>query len=1199
MSRTIHSLTFIILLLLTSKQLQAQVFWTENFGTGCSQGNLAAGAVATPSNGAWSVTPLATAPGNGAQSNVWFISATEAGMAVGACGDGCLNNPALINRSLHVGSNISTPLPLVDPGAAYLAGGTSNTNIRAESPLINCTGYNNITLNFSYLLGGIAGSDYVEFLYSQNGGATWSILFTPAIPAGNAGCAPQGQWVNYNTVLPATANNNANVKIGYRWQNMDPTGNDPSVAIDSISLSAANLSLAITPSVACVNQTMSAVLTSTIAGTTSYMWGSSPSGAVITGTTPTGTSATVSFPSTGTYSVVVVGFVGATPTYSAVQQVSIVASPVISIAPANATICAGSSTILTASGAGSYTWNTGPTTSTISVSPVTNTGYTVTGGVGSCTAIATTSVFVQTFTPGITASPSVVCVGQSSTLTASPSGGTYQWVQLAPSAAVLGTSQTQIVSPTVNSVYGVSITLGACSGTISTNVNVAAAVPVNLSTTSASVCPGQTATLTANGAVNYTWSPMSSLTLISSSVAVAAPTMPTTYSVIGDNGAGCTGTASITIQLSSVAALVTSANYTAVCPGFNSTVSASGGTSYTWTTSNGTFSVPINQPSVAVGPGTYSVVADNGTGCLTSSIVTIGVASPLNLQLTQSNPTVCIVSNYPKLSSPDTIFASGASFYSWVPCSFNYMNLCIGPQVIVRPPTSTCFTVTGSTAICSGSAVICVTVMPQFTVEVTPPQPMLCIGDTLKLCASQVGTLATGPSSAFSYMWTEPSNAPPPSLDNNMVACVNAFPQNSGTYTLEVYDAVACVSLPKLASYTVLPRPILATAIPTIAGVATNTLCYVGNSLGSPNTTLTLSGSVTNTNLPNGVVPTFTWYAPPTYTNPVSIVTPSTGLPNSGINTNTIIVTAPKRLPDVNTYTVVVGYNGIPGCKEIDTVSVRSVDCRSVTAISFTTALPNDTICSRDCIVFLNNTDTLAGGPQTYTWTFSGGTPSVSSVQNPVVCYNLPGSYNIQVTVCNPYPVPLGSCRTVGRANYIKVVDRPNVTVIPPGSIASTDSIKYGATVTYTVGGANSYQWYANNYFIPPPTTGTAITISPIKSTLVWVVGSNSKNCTSADSVWVIVDTKCGDMFIPDAFSPNGDGHNDVLYVRGKCLESLTLMIYNRWGEKVFETNDINIGWDGTYKGELLNTAVFVYRLEGKTHDGNGYTMKGNVTLIR
>jgi gliding motility-associated-like protein len=91
----------------------------------------------------------------------------------------------------------------------------------------------------------------------------------------------------------------------------------------------------------------------------------------------------------------------------------------------------------------------------------------------------------------------------------------------------------------------------------------------------------------------------------------------------------------------------------------------------------------------------------------------------------------------------------------------------------------------------------------------------------------------------------------------------------------------------------------------------------------------------------------------------------------------------------------------------------------------------------------------------------------------------------------------------------------------------------------------------------------------------------------------------CGEMFVPNAFSPNGDGHNDVLKVNGICLQNLSFMIFNRWGEKVFETIDQETGWDGTYKGEAMNTGVYVYRLEGKTYDGKAFSGKGNITLIR
>lgn len=88
-------------------------------------------------------------------------------------------------------------------------------------------------------------------------------------------------------------------------------------------------------------------------------------------------------------------------------------------------------------------------------------------------------------------------------------------------------------------------------------------------------------------------------------------------------------------------------------------------------------------------------------------------------------------------------------------------------------------------------------------------------------------------------------------------------------------------------------------------------------------------------------------------------------------------------------------------------------------------------------------------------------------------------------------------------------------------------------------------------------------------------------------------------IFIPNVFSPNGDLNNDMLYVRGNNIKELTFIIYNRWGEKVFESKDINDGWDGTHKGETLNPAVFVYYVEGTFIDGEPFSKKGNVTLVK
>ena len=88
-------------------------------------------------------------------------------------------------------------------------------------------------------------------------------------------------------------------------------------------------------------------------------------------------------------------------------------------------------------------------------------------------------------------------------------------------------------------------------------------------------------------------------------------------------------------------------------------------------------------------------------------------------------------------------------------------------------------------------------------------------------------------------------------------------------------------------------------------------------------------------------------------------------------------------------------------------------------------------------------------------------------------------------------------------------------------------------------------------------------------------------------------------VFVPQMFSHNGDGSNDLLYVRGRKINSLTFIVYNRWGEKVFETTDKNIGWDGMHRGKDAQSSVYVYYLEADIEDYGPLQQKGNITLVR
>ena len=98
------------------------------------------------------------------------------------------------------------------------------------------------------------------------------------------------------------------------------------------------------------------------------------------------------------------------------------------------------------------------------------------------------------------------------------------------------------------------------------------------------------------------------------------------------------------------------------------------------------------------------------------------------------------------------------------------------------------------------------------------------------------------------------------------------------------------------------------------------------------------------------------------------------------------------------------------------------------------------------------------------------------------------------------------------------------------------------------------------------------------------------------------IDTICSDLFIPNVFSPVAGGHesNDCFRLYGAdCITSMELVIYNRWGEKVFESKNKNECWDGTFRGEELNTGVFIYYLSANTITGESISKQGNLTLLR
>ena len=100
------------------------------------------------------------------------------------------------------------------------------------------------------------------------------------------------------------------------------------------------------------------------------------------------------------------------------------------------------------------------------------------------------------------------------------------------------------------------------------------------------------------------------------------------------------------------------------------------------------------------------------------------------------------------------------------------------------------------------------------------------------------------------------------------------------------------------------------------------------------------------------------------------------------------------------------------------------------------------------------------------------------------------------------------------------------------------------------------------------------------------------------DSLFIEVNNN-GNVYVPNVFSPNGDGTNDIFYVKGNGIKTFSLLIFNRWGQNIFQSNVIDKGWDGTFNGSELNQNVFVYTLNVELFNSNIIKKTGSITLLK
>jgi gliding motility-associated-like protein len=261
--------------------------------------------------------------------------------------------------------------------------------------------------------------------------------------------------------------------------------------------------------------------------------------------------------------------------------------------------------------------------------------------------------------------------------------------------------------------------------------------------------------------------------------------------------------------------------------------------------------------------------------------------------------------------------------------------------------------------------------------------------------------------------------------------------------------------------------------------------------------------------------------------------------------------------------TVVYSFTAPNGCKN--------------TSEQFTTVFqqPTVTVLGPAAICAGNSTMLYASGNGTFSW--STGQTGDSILVHPTATT----TYSVTVT---------NICGSASNAYIL------GVNALPVVDISRDTLIQTGTSAELSASGGGTYTWAPPSELSCPSCSSTKAT--PPQTTIYCVLVKDNNGCSKTACVTVNVEDLCL-IYVPNAFTPGRGGVNSMECVMGHCIQSMTFEIFDRWGEKVFESNEPSVCWDGTYKGELLSSAVFVYRVDAVMTNGAHIKKKGNISLIR
>ncbi len=931
------------------------------------------------------------------------------------------------------------------------------------------------------------------------------------------------------------------------------------------------------------------------------------------------TTQTITVSTAGTYIVTVYE----TPTCFASDTISVtVAAPTASISGVT-TICSGQATTLTATAGNSYIWSNGATSQSITVSSATTYTVTVTYP-GGCTASASVAVTANTNpTPSITGNNSI-CQGQSSTLS-SGSYTSYQWSTGSTSANI---------SANTSGIYTVTVTdANGCTGSTTFNLTVNPNPSPAITGTTA-FCQGANSTLSAGGGyTSYLWS-----------TGAVTPTLNVTtggtYSVTVTNAYGCSASASLPITVYSLPAPVINGP-AGICPGASAALTTGSFAAYVWSTGSNTQTINTNVP------GTYAVTVTDANGCIDSVSYTLaaytnptpvitGTAAICQNQSSLLDAGSFTSYNWSTGASTQTISVTQSGTYTVTVTNSNGCSATASFAVLVNPlPTPA---ITGINAFCSGdssqltvagnypsylwstgasSSAVTVNAGGNYVVTVTDangctasasqsitvwslPSPVIS-GDN-NICIGETATLSTGNYS--SYQWSTGSSS-------DSISTTTA-----GNYIVTVTDMNGCVntSAPFNVAVHQLPSAIVSGTTAICVGQSTPVQIDItgtppfrygytdGSTAFGPfttsNSTVTIPVAPTsattytlnlitdlycNGNFVGSAAITVNPLPQPVITGPSAICENETAMLNAGAfaayqwstGENTAFINANTN----GNYTCTV--TSADGC--INSANFY-LTVNPLPVVSFT----NDSslTCEVPRIHFTNTSVYPAGS--VFSWNFGD---AVSSEMNPVHQYDSSGTYPVTLIITTPAGCVDSSTQNV------------DITIFPlplaQFDVSPDFAPLYNSTIELKDNSENAVTWhwdFGDGQKSDIPVSQYQYQ-SPGKYTITLQI-TNIAGCESVTSREVFITP----FFIPNAFTPNGDGKNETFYDPGYAFDvsSVTMRIWNRWGQMVFSSDNMSHVWDGKdASGKDAPQGVYFYTLKVVQNSGHENDYAGSVTLVR